>query len=171
MTTYFAAIPAPIRCYDDLIPPSYTPIPLEKRHLTLAYLGPLPDPRAATEALRRAAATQPFTLEFRGLRQFPSPSKPRFLAAVPGPSSALNRLREAVATALAHLSKDRWGSYRPHVSIAETRRKADARLIREAEKAVKAAARRRCTLHVEHVALYEASGPRYRVVAAFRLKR
>lgn len=96
-------------------------------HLTLAFLGDVPD--AELPALSRAMAmaaepAAPLSLRLEGLGAFPSPSRPRVLwAGIGGPGRAeLTPLRSAIAAALGTLghppADDR---FRPHVTLGRIR--------------------------------------------------
>jgi len=158
MATYFFGIPAPLRRFDALIPPEYTPIPIEQRHLTLYYVGPARNVDELCRALR-ALNVESFIVTFRGLRPFPSHSRPRYLAAVPLEEcwSTLQRLRDDLAR-LVPISDDRYAAFRPHVSIAATRQKPSVDLLRSVERAIRASQAVTETLVVERVCLMRALG-------------
>ncbi|MEM0087586.1 MAG: 2'-5' RNA ligase family protein [Thermofilum sp.] len=158
MGTYFIGFPAPLRALDRFIPPGYTPIPVEHRHMTLSYLGPLR--RLDENCLGlRTLVVESFSVEFKGLQPFPSAVKPRFLAAVPvkGDEVLLRDLREKLSL-LFSPTADRYSEFRPHVSIAFTRRKPDPELLKAVKKAVKASSAAAERLLVDKLCLMVASG-------------
>ncbi|MEM0458307.1 MAG: 2'-5' RNA ligase family protein [Thermofilaceae archaeon] len=138
MTTYFIGFFAPLTRFDRFIPPDFTPLPVEQRHLTLLYLGYLPDPIGACIRLSSVRHTK-LRLEFQGLQAFPNESKPRYLAAVPTLDSQmlLARLRDGLSQLFPNC-EERYRTFRPHVSIAHTRKKASIDLYEAVLKAVKA---------------------------------
>jgi len=75
--------------------------PLEQMHLTLRFLGDVPEESvpAIVEALHRAAATvAPFALRASGLGCFPDARRPRVLwAGVAGGLTALHNLQGRIA--------------------------------------------------------------------------
>jgi len=171
MPTYFIALPAPLDCYDDLVPRGFEPIPLGERHLTLLYLGPRDDVKAEAYRLlpRALAGTAPFTLSFEGLQPFPGWSRIIYLAAVPRRNPSLAELHGRIEAALAGLSGDRWETFRPHVSIARTREKTVS--VRQAvEEAVGRSRHVECRLEAGEVAVYMASAGRYTRLRSFRLR-
>lgn len=156
MATYLIGLLAPLTSFDKFIPPQYTPIPLERRHLTLVYLGDRADPLALSKKLCTLSLPA-FTVSFRGLEPFPSASKPRYLAAVPVPRSAavLARVRSEIADLIGRCT-DRYESFRPHVSIAHTRAKASPELYRVVQRAVRASSSTLESIEVRKLCLLKA---------------
>lgn len=157
VVTHLVGFPAPIRKLDGFVPPDYTLIPLKHRHVTLVYLGHLDEVRGACEKLSYLQYRS-FAVEFKGLQPFPSTARPRFLAAVPVKRDE-HRLRE-VRDRLSSIfiaSADRYAEFRPHVSIAFTRRKPDLGLLRAVERAVKASSAATERLLVDRFCLMSAA--------------
>ncbi len=158
--------------YDHLIPPGFKLVPVEERHLVIVYLGRVPSYRL--EHVVRAFAEvarlhRPFTIEFMGLAPFPSASKPRHLAAVAKPSPELLSIRSALRARLVDLEHDKYSEYKPHVTIASTRLKPDAELLRLVEKAIKRSRNLRASMYVTTVALFSAESGRISVAKEIEL--
>ncbi|RLF02245.1 MAG: hypothetical protein DRK00_10290 [Thermoprotei archaeon] len=171
MATYLVGIPAPLRRFDPLIPPGYELIPLGERHLTLIYLGHLEDPREAATRLERAASLSSFKLCFRGLEPFPSPLKPRHLAAVPAGEGRelLEAFRREVEEVTGLSPRDKYHVFRPHVSVARTRLKPTPELFRAVEKAVRRSRAVAEELAVRRLSLFKAESGRVVEVASVNL--
>jgi len=90
-------------------------------HLTLKFLGEIPDDkaRAVTEALLACAAIPRFSVEVRGFGFFPDSRRPKvFWAAVKAPPDLL-RLAEEVEGAMEKLGFGReQRAYSPHLTLA-----------------------------------------------------
>lgn len=157
MVTYFVGFPAPLVRLDCFIPPGFTPIPVEHRHMTLVYLGPLGGTDEACASLLALAANS-FTVKFKGLQPFPSAAKPRYLAAVPveADEAFLRSLRQMLSPLFSTYA-DRYADFRPHVSIAFTRRKPDLELLKTVKKATKASSATVEQLLIDRLCLMAAS--------------
>ncbi len=165
MTTYFVGFLAPLRAFDRFVPPGFTPIPPEQRHLTLVYLGDRVRAGELRERLELLPPLRPLTVTFKGLEAFPSRSRARYLAAVPTAEGvgALQRLRTEVLRALgAH--RDRYSDFKPHVSIAFTRLKPSLELYRSVSRAVRASRSVSETVELRELLLMEAEAGRVRPV-------
>ena len=164
----------PLREYDHLTPPQYELVPLERRHLTLVYLGPLG--RGSEKYVLKVVAEvarlhEPFPVRFTGLAALPSLSRPKHLAALAEPGARLLALREGLRRRLGALEKDRYTEYRPHVTVASTRAKPDLSLIRKVERALRYSRRIRVLAAARRVALYRAASGDIRAVGTIELGR
>lgn len=170
MTTFLIGILAPLSSFNAFIPEDYSPIPLEQRHLTLVYLGELRDVHSVCEKLSGFQA-RPFKLVFKGLEALPSLYKPRYLAATPTPEGTvkLSSLRGAL-THLLEAPADRYGSFRPHVSIAHTRLKPNLDLVERVRRAVRDGASVTEEVEVAALHLLRAEGGRVAPVYTARLQ-
>ena len=130
--------------------------PQAKYHLTLRFLGDVPE--AQIPALQRrlaAVAFVSFSLAGQGLGVFPSYRRPRVLFAALNPAPALIQLQAAIENALLETGFDAEPkAYHPHVTLARLRRP-DAKAVRTF-----------CTTHrafvlppfaVRHFTLYEST--------------
>jgi 2'-5' RNA ligase len=98
-------------------------IPLDRIHLTLRFLGNVPDGSVTSlfQAIEQASQGQtPFPLRARMLGCFPHPARPRVLwVGLDDPSQALERLNERLRAALTPLGfppEDR--PFHPHLTLA-----------------------------------------------------
>lgn len=98
-------------------------VPAGNQHLTLQFLGEIPESDAAVvaTALHDAARdVAPFEIALAGTGCFPNATRPNVLwAGVSEPSGALARLQQAVATQLAPLGFEaERGPFQPHLTLA-----------------------------------------------------
>lgn len=139
---YFIGIPCPAS-FETIrnnyvtkyhLPEVYKVIPhIEDLHITLLYLGKLPDHSLANlrEKLQTiSTAYSPFTLGVDGLSYFGSPSGPRVVYLTVKESDVLKSLQqkifEEVATLLNQSFLDR---FTPHITIAKKRKTTDKNFI------------------------------------------
>ena len=173
MPTFFIGIRAPITCYDHLIKDPFKPIPVEERHLTLAYLGSLKKPKQQVytklQQLLARHEPQPFTLFFKQLQPYPSWKRIRYIAAIPQPCKQLQNLHQLLQYNFQDLLQDKWHTFSPHISIASTREKTTPSLQALVEKICKGASKDTCILNVRDIAFYMASRGRYVVLRKFYL--
>jgi len=172
VATYLVGFLVPLRRFDVLIPPGYEPVPIGERHLTLIYLGHLENPGEAAARLERVTSLSPFRLCFRGLKPFPSPLKPRYLAAVPVEESRelLGAVRRAVEELTGLAPRDRYQAFRPHVSIARTRLKPSLELLKAVEKVTRKSRNVVEELLIHELFLFKAEGGRIEKIASLELK-
>ena len=141
MTTYFIGFLTPLRKFDVFIEDPYKLIPLNQRHLTLVYLGCLKnsEKRNLHYRIREGLDFESIKVVFTSLGAFPSTQKPRYLAALPELRNVnkLLPLRRKLEEFFKEYVKDRYEEFKPHVSIAHTRSKADLELQEKAAKIVK----------------------------------
>ncbi|RLE66157.1 MAG: hypothetical protein DRJ38_02345 [Thermoprotei archaeon] len=141
MPTYFIGFLAPLKKFDMFIEDPYEPIPLNQRHLTLVYLGYLrnSEKRNLLYRIREGLEVETVRAVFDSLGVFPSARKPRYLAALPKPKDAdkLLFLRKKLEEFFREYLKDKYREFKPHVSIAYTRSKADLELREKAAKIVR----------------------------------
>jgi len=159
MATYLIGFRAPLTGFDQLVPAGYRLIPIEDRHLTLVYIGPLRRLTEIVKALETLEGAGLLTLTFRGLTALPSLSKPRYLAVLPVEDSAhlLERLRCTLLNALEHVPlNERYSVFKPHVSIARLRRKSSFELLRVVERSIRASRRVREEMRVYTLSLLKA---------------
>ena len=99
---------------------------IEQRHLTLQFLGAVPDPSRVAEFVTESArARAPFTLSLGGGGAFPDPSRASVLwLGVQQGSGALT----ALATSLSSLSSDD-REFRAHLTLARARTPGDLRQV------------------------------------------
>lgn len=137
MTTYFIGFFAPLKKFDSIIPPSFYPIPLDQRHMTLLYLGSISDPSSMCAQLT-AIKHGKIKVRFKGLQAFPSETMPRYLAAVPTNEchSLLRELHTELSTLFTR-REDRYSEFKPHVSIAYTSRKTSVEVYMSVRKTIK----------------------------------
>ena len=94
-------------------------------HVTLAFLGEVPDADVATlgQALAAPYALPPFTVRWHGLGAFPSPNRPRALwVGVADGARELAALERAVARRLGRpAAGDAGPPFRPHVTIGRVK--------------------------------------------------
>ena len=157
--TFFVGLPAPVTTYDGLVPPYYELVPIKQRHLTLLYFGDLSEHEIARvkEVLRSVTREEkPLKLSFHGLVALPSSSRPKHLAIRVVETAGLSSLGESLRQLLGELEKDRYAEFKPHVTIASTRRKTTLDLLASVEKAIKRSLSIKETLVVGRVALYKA---------------
>lgn len=98
-------------------------VPPENLHLTLWFLGPVPELTAARLADNARFAMRdlaPFRLDVRHLGWFPNPKAPRVLwVDVFRPPVALQRVRDSLAPAITRTGLELpEQSFRPHVTLA-----------------------------------------------------
>ncbi len=104
--------------YDESLPARWTP--LEQLHLTLRFIGDVPDATAAL--LEQTLATiqaDAFSLRLRGFDVFPSRRKPRVLFAALQAPPALFALQQDIEDAVVSLNlapEDK--PFHPHVTVA-----------------------------------------------------
>jgi len=95
--------------------------PAENLHVTVKFLGNVPDPEIpdVIEVGRAAAApTPPFELNTEGVRLMPRPRAPRVLAAALDCPPPLTALVDALEQRLADLGFQREGrAFRPHITL------------------------------------------------------
>jgi RNA 2',3'-cyclic 3'-phosphodiesterase len=106
--------------------------PVAQHHLTLQFLGPVPDGPAVSDALRTSFRTvEPFDVVLAGGGAFPVAGRASVLwLGVAQGSGALSALAAVVARATAAVGiapEDR--AYRPHVTLARTNRARDVRAL------------------------------------------
>ena len=170
MPSYLVGFKAPLTAFDKLVEEPYELVPLEYRHLTLLYIGPNPPPRRDVEEALAALSRYPeVDVTFRGLRPFPSFSRPRYLAAVPEDEGPVRALRRIVEPFLLKYSTDRYTEFKPHVTIARSRAKPSLDLEIVAERIIKGSRRITERLVVREVHLLRAEGGRLITVASTRL--
>ncbi len=167
----FVGFYAPVAVFDDVIAEPYSLIPIGERHMTLVYLG---EPRSRLDDIASGlkevlVGEDPLSLVFNKLEPFPSPTKPRYIAAVPAPSPRLLRLRHKIVLKLG--SSDKYGEFRPHVSIAYTRAKPSLALYRIVENIVRGARGKSQGLVVDSIGLFEARRGKLRLLASIELCR
>lgn len=148
----------------------------EQIHLTVKFLGEVPDDRlaelseAATGAARRSA---PFELTVEGTGCFPPGGPARVIwAGVPGPPEPLAACREACEEAFATLDvKREHRAYRPHLTLGRVRALERSREIRAAVAAQSAF--HAGSFSVSELVLFqsvlERTGARYNVLSRFAL--
>ena len=94
-------------------------------HVTLAFLGEVPDPAVAAicEAVAAPYPMPPFTVRWHGLGAFPSPRRPRALwIGVADGARELAALEQAVASRLGRAAAgDEGPAFRPHVTIGRVK--------------------------------------------------
>jgi 2'-5' RNA ligase len=94
-------------------------------HVTLAFLGEVPDPAVAAlcEAVAALYPMPPFTVRWHGLGAFPSPRRPRALwIGVADGARELAALEQAVASRLGRAAAgDESPAFRPHVTIGRVK--------------------------------------------------
>ncbi|RLE70528.1 MAG: hypothetical protein DRJ37_06385 [Thermoprotei archaeon] len=141
MPTYFIGFLTPLRKFDAFIIDPYKPIPLDQRHLTLVYLGYLKnsEKRDLSYRIGEGLDFKAIRIVFTSLGVFPSTRKPKYLAALPEPRDVdkLLSLRRRLEEFFKEYVKDRYEEFKPHVSIAYTKSKADLELQKKAAKIVK----------------------------------
>lgn len=171
MTTYFVGIFAPLKGFDKFIPSPYEPIPLEYRHLTLVYLGPLKHLGCTKGFFSRAPPTPKFKLLFQGIEPYPSMAKPRYLAAKPDKASTkqLYDLRVRILSCMKGTAVDKYETFRPHVSIAYVRAKFSLDLIRCVQRAIKESESVKESLVVEKISLIRAEAGKFLEIAYLSL--
>ena len=158
MTTYFLGFFVPVTKFDKIIPSFYELVPVNQRHLTLMYFGYVHNIDNITKVLS-LIKLECFTIKFRGIKPFPSDTKPRYLAAIAVPESEnyLRRIREEVSR-MYRLYADRYEEFKPHVSIAVTRRKPDLHLHRVVKKTVRQSQRILDEVFIDRMCLIKADG-------------
>jgi len=100
--------------------------PAEKLHLTLKFLGEIPEQRLkdVDEALKSIKHPS-FTVELRGVGVFPSRERPRVIW-VGARARGLHTLRELVEDALLPLGIPReWRDFVPHVTLGRAKGRVD----------------------------------------------
>ena len=141
MPTYFIGFLTPLRKFDVYIEDPYKPIPLDQRHLTLVYLGYLKNSEKLDLCYRIGEGLdfKAIRVVFASLGVFPSYRKPRYLAALPELKDVdkLLLLRRRLEEFFKEYIKDKYEEFKPHVSIAYTKSKADLELQEKAAKIVK----------------------------------
>lgn len=110
--------------------------PTEQIHLTLKFLGEVPDGEVAAVCQRAAAVAarfQPLDLEVRGAGCFPPGGAVRIVwAGLADPSKALPDCQQACEDACAELGfKPENRAFQPHLTIGRVRNATDSRRIRE----------------------------------------
>ncbi len=147
---------------------SLRPVRVEHMHLTLVFIGEVPDDRARAigEVMRQALPVAPFVMEFGGAGVFPPLGAPRvlWLGVVEGASRAIE-VHGLVADRLAALGVARDARpFRPHLTLArwrEGKRSERPRLVEGAAVVART--------NVEAVTLYQSrlspAGPTYTALA------
>lgn len=96
----------------------------ENIHITLKFLGEIPDERTARVAeMVRSIAFKPFTLDFRGVGVFPSPSRPSVVwAGVAGEASEMLAVFTELESGLKALGfEPERRPFQPHVTLCRVR--------------------------------------------------
>lgn len=132
MRAFLAVVPPPaalaplVAAVDALRGPGATWVPPERLHVTLAFLGEVPDAVAARVGERVGTAVRdvaPFSVAVAGGGAFPRPARPRVLwAGVTGDTGALAALarvtRREARAAGADVER---AAFVPHVTVARVR--------------------------------------------------
>lgn len=147
--------------------------PLEQVHLTLRFLGDVPEDAVPliTEALHRACAAIPsFELRAAGLGCFPGALRPRVLwAGVGGDAAALTHLHERIAVESASWARPEEREFRAHLTLGRIKDGRGREFAQLAETVMKEAGRDFGSWRVTTVALMRSelssSGARHSVVA------
>ncbi len=147
------------------------PVPRDLLHITLLYLGNRALSNSELFCLRsKLASVKPFSIVVGGCGIYPSMSKPRALALeVLEGSEHLGLLRRKLLECV-RWSRDRYGEFRPHVTVAWIRKKVRScedeecilRLCEVLEKV-------RFNILVREVHYVEFSGLSIRVISSFGL--
>lgn len=131
----------------------------EQIHLTLKFLGEVPDAQAVqvARALDGLAAHQPFEFQIEGLGTFGSPHSPRVIwVGVRMPNPALTALQDDCERALADLGFPPQGrAFKPHLTLGRVK---DPRAGRDVAAAVTRAHAREAgplAQQADHVILFE----------------
>ncbi|RLF23553.1 MAG: hypothetical protein DRN15_05750 [Thermoprotei archaeon] len=165
---YFIGVPAGSTPYDDLIESPFSPIPAQRRHLTIVYIGDDPRCVMAKDVIKSLIEYRPFSLKYVGIDFLPSKAKPRYMVAVLERSPRLLRIRTHLMMLLEEKGiapHDRYENYIPHISIAELRVKYSLELYRRMKRVLKLASERRGCFIVNKLVLYEARGQTLRPLA------
>jgi len=128
---------AALRCVrDDPVWPPCRRTPTDQLHITIAFLGRVPDAAELIPALDRPrtpegaspAGWRPLAVRFWGLGAFPSARRAQVCWAGVEDASALVSLHSVVSRRIAGLAEYRSDRpYRPHLTLARFRRPADIR--------------------------------------------
>jgi len=171
--TYFYALPIHLEAYEKLSFEYYDAIPIEKRHLTIVYLGAVRKNVALIDLSPAIGSLKAFKLYFKGVIPFPSASSPRYLVApVVRGVEKLSELRKAIIEYMSKYgikTKDKYADFRPHVSLARLPIKPDLSIHRYVSRVVKQFKNIRDEAVVDKVCLYRAEGDKYRIVASYSL--
>ena len=125
MTRVFTALPVPAGIAEEVMNPipdrnagKIRWIDPETAHLTLEFLGSLPDHdvEAVAEALA-GIALPPIAVELVRVESYPSRGRPRVIVVEPLENARLLRLHESVRRTLGHWLRENDRPYRPHVTI------------------------------------------------------
>lgn len=145
-------------------------LPPESLHLTLRFLGEVD--RSVVEALGARARDQlvvqePCEVPFVGVAPFPTPRRPRVIAALLRDDARLSGLVAAIEeTVVASGLPAEPRRFRPHITLGRVRGRSPGAIRFEADRIV-------ASLRVEHVMLYrsvlEQSGARYSVIEQIAL--
>ncbi|RLE57997.1 MAG: hypothetical protein DRJ40_01980 [Thermoprotei archaeon] len=173
---YIVAIKVNLGPYLKYVEPPLEPEPVEKHHVTILYIG---DRKLSSEVLRelseKIGTVPPFRIVFRGSRLYPSPAKPRALAApVVEGIEKLSRIRTIAIEVLRRYGiqpEDRYlGEFSPHSTYARIRAKPTVELVKLLEKIVKQTSRIEVEQVVKHVHIADTAMGRYVVVHSIALK-
>lgn len=151
---------------------------VEQIHLTLKFLGDVPDRQAAAvcvAARKVAERFEPFDLDIRGTGCFPLGGPARIVwAGLADPPASLLECQEACEETYAALGfKPEKRMFKPHLTIGRVRDGADSRQVRAAVQAQAdfAAGRCRVTELVMFQSVLRPSGPIYTAIARAPLSR
>ncbi|MCX6967819.1 MAG: RNA 2',3'-cyclic phosphodiesterase [Verrucomicrobia bacterium] len=96
-------------------------VPAESSHVTLAFLGELPDAAPIAQVLE-ACRCVPMDLVVSGLGAFPNPRRPAVLwAGITDPSGNLARLQSQIADAVTPWVKPERRRFQPHLTLARVK--------------------------------------------------
>jgi len=146
----------------------------ENIHITLKFLGEIPEERTARVAeLVKSISFKPFTLNFKGVGVFPSPSRPSVVwAGVSGEASEILAVFTELEQELVALGFERERRpFQPHVTLCRVRSSRNRAQLAEAIEAM--GEEEFGLLKVEHIRLKKSvltrSGPIYSNVVESRL--
>jgi 2'-5' RNA ligase len=154
----------------------------ENLHVTLRFLGSVPDAACGTVAdrVREAlASVEPYRLRLDTVRAIPRPRSASLLWIAPGDGGAQTaQLADVIATAVEFLDFEPEGrAYKPHVTLCRARRprRVHAGALDEIERVLARAQERETTVSVRQVTLFASTltprGPVYDELAIIPLGR